>query len=227
VLSLFLTRVTVVALLIAMASAIQAAFPFSPGHMTLLTILTVGIPTFGLALWAHPGDPPASLVRSLLAFVLPAGFLLSIAAFLIYALLYFTLDVDLAELRGDRIGTVSPIESAGNQVARDALTYLLVLAGLCLVVFAAPPTRWFAVVDELANDWRPTILAIAMIPLYVVILLVDPFREFFGLNTMAIQAYFTIAVIVVLWACALRYVWKTHAFERFFGFAVPGEKLSG
>jgi cation-transporting ATPase E len=224
VLALFLTRVTVVALVIAMTSAIQAAFPFSPGHMTLLTILTVGIPTFGLALWAHPGDPPANLIRSLLAFVLPAGFLLSIAAFLIYVLLYFTHDVDLPALRGDRIGNPPAVD---NQIARDALTYLLVLAGLWLVVFAAPPTRWFAVVDELAGDWRPTILAIAMIPLYIVIMIVNPLREFFGLHSMSAGAYISIGLVVLIWVAGLRYVWKTHAFERFFGFAVPEEGPAG
>jgi cation-transporting ATPase E len=157
------------------------------------------------------------MMKSLFRFVFPAAFLLSIAAFLIYILLYFSHDVDLTSLRGG--GPAQAIDPS-TQIARDALTYLLVLAGLFLVVFAAPPTRWFAVVEETTGDWRPTILAIAMLGLYCVILSIKALRDFFGIHLMLAGDYFVIGVFVILWALALRYIWKKNMFERFFGLAV-------
>src|SRR5829696_6132172 len=77
ILELFLTRVFTVALIILAVLLVEAGFPFSPAQITLLTLLTVGIPTFGIALWTRPGPPPRNLPRRLLRFVLPASTLLA------------------------------------------------------------------------------------------------------------------------------------------------------
>ncbi|MCC6315005.1 MAG: hypothetical protein IT337_13455, partial [Thermomicrobiales bacterium] len=66
--------------------------------MTLLTLLTVGIPTFGLALWAQPGDAPARLGPSLVRFVVPASSLLALAAFVVYLLVYALNRTELPDL---------------------------------------------------------------------------------------------------------------------------------
>ena len=166
VLSLFLTRVFTVAFIILTALMVEAGFPFSPGHISLLTLLTVGIPTFGLALWAKPGAAPASLGRSLVRFVLPASITLGVAAFAVYALAYFFNDLDLIGLRGGGVLAVTEVPLA-DRIARDSLAHILILAGLVLVFFAAPPTKWWAVLEETNSDWRPALLSLAMVPLYV------------------------------------------------------------
>jgi cation-transporting ATPase E len=217
VLSLFLTRVFTVAFVILAALMIEAGFPFSPGHISLLTMLTVGIPTFGLALWAHPGAAPPNLRLALLRFVLPASVTLGIAAFAVYCLAYFFNDIDLIGLRGGGVLAVTEIP-IDDRIARDSLAHILILAGLVLVFFAAPPTKWWAVLEEPTGDWRPALLALAMLPLYIVILAMPMLRQFFGLHLMEWDAYLGIGVIVVIWTVALRWIWKEHIFGRMLGY---------
>jgi cation-transporting ATPase E len=213
VLGLFLTRVFVVVIALVLCSVVRVGFPFSPANITLLTLLTVGIPTFGIALWAHPGPPARSLVKSLVAFVLPAAVTLAVAGFAVYTIFYLTNDVSLADLRSAPPGALI----SGEPVARDALTCLLVLAGIGLVPLACPPSRWWAVIERTDHDWRPTWLALAMLPLYVVIVTVEPIREFFDTQQLPLDAYLVISAVVVAWLVLLRYVYATHVFERYFG----------
>jgi cation-transporting ATPase E len=216
VMALFLVRVFVVTLIIAFVSVIPAQFPFSPAHMSLLTTLTVGIPTFGLALWAHPSTPPRSLIRSLVVFVLPAVLTLALAGFTVYLLFFFLHDIDLESFRRQGYSLTTGVDQ--RSVARDALTFLLILAGLALVPFAAPPNRWWAVIEETHYDWRPTLLAIAMLPIYVVVVAIEPLRDFFGTTLMTATDYLMITALAVAWTLALRAAWQFRIFERFFGY---------
>ena len=158
ILGLFVTRVFVVALIILGAAVVQAGFPFSPAHLAIITTVTVGFPTFALALFAHPLAPPKHFMVSLVRFVAPASITLAILGFALYGWLYFRRDVELQTFNAGGIAS-EIILPAETQVARDALTWLLILGGLWLVVFAAPPTKWWAVFEEATGDWRPTIVA--------------------------------------------------------------------
>ena len=110
ILELFLSRVFAVTLLILAVLIVQAGFPLSPGQISLLTLLTVGIPTFGIALWTPPGLPPRNLPLRLLQFVLPASSLLALASFSVYLGVYLLNDIDLPSLRagGVAAATVAP-----------------------------------------------------------------------------------------------------------------------
>lgn len=218
ILSLFLVRVFVVTLLIAATAVMAAGFPFAPANMTLLTLLTVGIPTFALALFAKPGRLEERIFRPLLRFVLPATFLSLVASLAIYLLSYFLHDVDLDILRAQ--SRVDAVAVASDALARDALTYVMVLCGLVLVPFVAPPTSWWAVVDEGDSlDWRPTLVAMAMVPLYVAILYFPWSRRLFDIEIMNLRDYVLIAIAVLLWTLALRSIWKSRLFERYFGYS--------
>ena len=213
VFSLFLTRVFVIVIALLLISVIGIGFPFAPANMTLLTVLTVGFPTFFMALWAHPGQPPRSLVKSLVAFVLPASISIAAAAVAVYTIFYLMDDVSLDELR---YGEAS-LGIMQQGVARDAITYLLVLTGVMLIPLASPPTRWWAVVERTDHDWRPTMIAGVMIVLYATIVQVSYLRDFFGTHIMSATQYTVIAIVAVVWLFALRYAYSTHIFERFFG----------
>jgi len=145
ILELFLTRVFALALIILAVLVVEAGFPISPAQITLLTLLTVGIPTFGIALWTRPGPPPRSLPHRLLRFVLPASTLLALAAFAVYIGVYILYDLDLPAFRAGGIAAVTSVPQQ-DLASREALTHVLVLGGLLLVLFAAPPGPWFAVV---------------------------------------------------------------------------------
>ena len=213
VFSLFLTRVFVIVIALLLISVIGIGFPFAPANMTLLTVLTVGFPTFFMALWAHPGQPPRSLVKSLVAFVLPASISIAAAAVAVYTIFYLMDDVSLDELR---YGEAS-LGIMQQGVARDAITYLLVLTGVMLIPLASPPNRWWAVVERTDHDWRPTMIAGVMIVLYATIVQVSYLRDFFGTHIMSATQYTVIAIVAVVWLFALRYAYSTHIFERFFG----------
>jgi cation-transporting ATPase E len=213
VFSLFLTRVFVVVIALLLISVVGVGFPFSPANMTLLTVLTVGFPTFFMALWAHPGPPARSLVRSLVAFVLPAAVTIAVAAFAVYTVFYLLDDVTLTELRTAE----STLSVMGQGVARDALTYLLVLTGVMLVPLACPPNRWWAVIERTDHDYRPTLVAVLMVVFYIVIIEVGFLRDFFGTHKMSLLQYIIVGAVAVGWLFLLRYVYQTHIFERFFG----------
>jgi cation-transporting ATPase E len=81
ILTLFLTRVSLFTLLILLIPG----FPFSPRQSSLITLLTVGIPTVALAAWAHPGlvhdnKPLLRLVR----FVIPAILTVSLMTLFVF-----------------------------------------------------------------------------------------------------------------------------------------------
>lgn len=210
---LFLTRVFTVAVIMALSAAFRLSFPFLPGHMTLLTLLTVGIPTFGLALFAPSGRGSTASAAALVKFVLPSVVFVASAAFSTYAIIYVFHDLSYENISAREIVS-SFLYSDSFVLARDGLTYVLVLCGLWLVVFAAPPTKWFAVVEKTTNDWRPTILAITMLPLYALIVATPGMRGFFGLNPLEGWLYLPIAIVVTAWMIALRYVWANGYVER-------------
>jgi cation-transporting ATPase E len=218
ILELFLTRVFAVALVILGVLMIQAPFPLSPGQISLLTLLTVGIPTFGIALWTPAGPPPRSVPRRLLRFVLPASALLAFAAFAVYVGAFAIYDLDLPALRAG--GVAGATTMTGHEaIGREALTHVLVLGGLILVLFAAPPGPWFAVVEDMDGERRPAYLALAMVPLYALAVTVPQLRRFFDLNGMGQLDFGIIALVVLVWMYALRWVWAERIFDRFFGFA--------
>ncbi len=71
---LYLTKTVYAAALILLVAVPGFAFPFLPRHLTLAAFLTIGIPSFVLAL--RPRDGPlyrGRLLRALAAFAVPAG----------------------------------------------------------------------------------------------------------------------------------------------------------
>jgi cation-transporting ATPase E len=217
ILELFLTRVFTVALIILAVLVVEAGFPLSPAQISVLTLLTVGIPTFGIALWTRPGPPPRSLPRRLLQFVLPAATTLALAAFAVYIGVYSIYDLDLPALRAGGIAA-STVIPTHDLASREALTHVLVLGGLVLVLFAAPPGPWFAVVEDMDGERRPAYLALAMVPIYAIILMVPQLREFFGMRAVRGDEFGIIAAVVLGWMYALRWLWAERIFDRFFGY---------
>jgi cation-transporting ATPase E len=217
ILELFLSRVFAVALLILAVLVVQAGFPLSPGQISLLTLLTVGIPTFGIALWTRPGRPPRSLPRRLLQFVLPASSLLALAAFVVYLGVYVVNDIDLPALRAGGVAAETALP-ASDLLSREAATHVLVIGGLILVLFAAPPGPWFAVVEEMDGERRPAYLALAMVPLYALIMTMPALRAFFGLRGLGSVEFGIVVFVVLAWMYLLRWVWATRAYDRFFGY---------
>src|SRR5918995_156588 len=103
-------------------------------------------------------------------------------------------------------------------VALIILAVLVVLGGLVLVLFAAPPGPWFAVVEDMDGDRRPAYVALAMVPIYAIIMSVPALREFFGMRGKMTVDFGIIVLVVLIWMYVLRWVWEARIFDRFFGY---------
>jgi len=234
ILRLFLTRVLYVALLIIAVAVIGLGFPYVPKHVSLLVLLTVGIPTFGIAVWARPGlKERKGLLRGVLHFVVPAGMTVFLFGMFSYMTGFFTTlsQVDQFEYRREEIRDfqvytginydISAQDNYRNEVAQLAaqtsLTVFTLFSGLLLVVMVEPPHPFFVGGDELSPDIRPTILAGAMLVVYFLIVLITPFRRFFELFPLPWYAYAANAGVTLVWFFVLRTAWRRRWLQRFLG----------
>ena len=150
--NLFVTK-TIYAMLLALAIGVAGMpFPFLPRHLTLIGAVTIGIPSFFLAL--APGAPRArpGFVKRVMRFAVPAGIWAAIATFSAYSLARLEPDVSLTE-------------------ARTTATLALVTVGLALLVRLSQP---------LTRGRR--MLVAAMIIGVLATLVIPPLSEFFALN---------------------------------------------
>jgi cation-transporting ATPase E len=208
ILKLFLNRVTSFTLLILLIPG----FPFSPRQSSLVTLLTVGIPTVALAAWAQPGPARGNkLLLRLLHFVLPAILIGSLAT-----LFLFLIAVAIAVSRGLPEATVII-------TARSTITVFATVCGILLLVFVAPPTRFLAGGNTLSRDWRPTMLAALLLGWLTVLLSVPLARTVFEIGVLPLFDVAAIVGVALLWALLLLFVWRLRLLERILGIAVDAE----
>ena len=149
--NLYVTK-TVYAMLIALGvGVVGLEFPFLPRQLTLIGALTIGIPSFFLALAPNDERARPGFLARVLRFTIPAGSLAAIATFLGYVLAKQEPGISLAE-------------------ARTAATMVLLYIGfLVLSIIAAPLTTW-----RLALVW-------SMPALFGLVMVFPATREFFAL----------------------------------------------
>jgi len=156
---LYITKSAFAAFLILTIGTSSDAYPLLPRHLTLAAALTIGIPTFFLALAPSDGPwQPQNLVRSVARFAVPAGFVLGTGLVAGYLFARYDLNESVADAR-----TV-------------ALTTLIV-GGLYLVM----------ALEAGGSRRRSTLVAVmcgAMAALYVAALLLPITRSFFELTPL-------------------------------------------
>jgi len=175
---LYVTKSAFAAFLILTIGISSTAYPLLPRHFSLAAALTIGIPTFFLALAPSSGPwSPDGLGRRVARFAISAGVLVGVGVVASYLFALDTLDLGVRE-------------------ARTVATTVLVAAGLYLVI---------ALEAEQPDGRRRSRAVEAMCALlgvaYVVTLLVPGLRTFFEL------APFTLAMLgAVLGGAALSIV---------------------
>ncbi|NEP85585.1 MAG: HAD-IC family P-type ATPase [Okeania sp. SIO2C2] len=217
VLKLFMIRVFCVTLLIFATGFVGGTFPLLNKHSAVVTLISVGFPSFCIPLWAKSGMlPRRSLVRSLLHFTLPATLSLTLVALGVY-LGYLVVTV-LGSLEENSLMDNSVVIT--NQllsVPRSALVTIMILCGLLLVPFLKPPSRVWVGGEPLSRDWRYSLVALALLGIYVVILAVPPLRQFFELSLLSAHDYVVISWVAIVWCLLLRYVWRAKLLDKFLG----------
>ena len=168
------------------------AFPFLPRHLTMAAFLTIGIPSFVLAL--APSDGPlyrGRLIRALAAFAVPAGVATGIAS-IISCLL---------------VNTVG----GGNLAAgRTAATTTLIVLGLAFVLLLerGPGREGNAIQSYMLS------MVIGLGALYALMLAAEPVRNFFELKILSAAQWFLALLSAAIGLTIAGLVWRLPVIER-------------
>jgi magnesium-transporting ATPase (P-type) len=162
---LYVTKSAFAAFLILMIGTTSTAYPLLPRHFTLAASITIGIPTFFLALAPSTGPwRSPSFVHDVARFAVPAGTLVGVGVLASYLFALHPLAMGLTEAR-----TV-------------AITVVIVLGLYLILVLEATGLR------------RRTIVSLAvaaLAALYVLALALGPTRDFFALATPDLEIVLT------------------------------------
>jgi len=233
VMALFLTRAAYVALIIIGASIIGLGFPFAPKQVSILTLFTVGLPTIGLAAWAHPRIPPRNVLKSILHFIIPGAITIGTIGLFMYTLTFVTTleqqypgvnntAITAPETPRQQIRDERAYEAAfqvATKQSRTMLTNFLILSGILLIVFVEPPVEFFVGGDDFSGDWRPTILAGVMLVLAFGINIIPQFQELFELVPLGVREWAILFGLVAGWVILIRAIWRNDLFNKLLGTA--------
>jgi cation-transporting ATPase E len=172
--NLFLVKTTYSMLLALAVGVAHVPFPFLPRHLTLVGSLTIGIPSFFLALAPNDRHARTGFVRRVLRFAIPAGTLAALVTFVGYALARAVLDLSLDQ-------------------SRTTATLILVSVGLVVLVRLAQPL----------SAWRAGLVA-SMVGSFALALLLPFTREFFALELPPADTYLVVAALVAAFDVAWR-----------------------
>jgi cation-transporting P-type ATPase E len=84
--NIFITKTAWATMLAAVVSVLWWPFPFLPRHLTIIDTLTIGVPTFFLALAPNHRRYTPGFVARVLRFAVPAGIVVAISVFAAFAL---------------------------------------------------------------------------------------------------------------------------------------------
>jgi cation-transporting ATPase E len=149
---LYLTK-TVYAMLISIAVGVLGlVFPFLPRHLTLVGSITIGIPSFFLALAPNAERARPGFLGRVARFAVPAGILAAVATFLAYRLVDEQPGSNLAEARTAAVMVLTFIGLLVLSIVASPLTprrLMLVwaMAGLFGLASVVPTAREFFALD--------------------------------------------------------------------------------
>jgi cation-transporting P-type ATPase E len=189
---LYMTKSVYAATLIVLVAVPGFAFPFLPRHLTMAAFLTIGIPSFVLAL--APSDGPlyrGRLIRSLAAFAVPSGVATGIASIISCFL-------------------VNTVAGGGLAAGRTAATTTLIVLGLAFVLLLerGPGREGNAVQSYMLA------MVAGLGALYALILAAAPVREFFELEILDATDWFLSLLAAAIGLTIAALVWRLPIIER-------------
>ncbi len=189
---LYLTKTVYAAALILLVAVPGFAFPFLPRHLTLAAFLTIGIPSFVLAL--APSDGPlyrGRLLRALAAFAVPAGLATALGSILSFFL-------------------VDTVFGGSLEAGRTAATTTLIVLGLAFVLLLERgPGR-----EHIAIQSYMLALVVGLAGLYAGILAIAPLREFFEMELLTATEWFLALISAAVGLTIASALWKLPQIER-------------
>jgi cation-transporting P-type ATPase E len=188
---LYLTKTVYAAALILLVAVPGFAFPFLPRHLTVAAFLTIGIPSFVLALM--PSDGPlyrGRLLRALAAFAVPAGLATAIGSILSFFL-------------------VDSVAGASLEAGRTAATTTLIVLGLCFILLLERgPGR-----EHIAIQSNMLAMVAALGAVFAGILAIPPLREFFDMVLLSAPEWFLALFSAAIGLTIASLLWKLPQIE--------------
>jgi cation-transporting ATPase E len=200
ILKLYLNQIAYLTLLVLVIWGADLGFPYQSKQASLITIVSVILPSLALSLW-----PPAGVVarthlgRLLARFVAPAAVTMGAVAVVVYII--------FLEISGE------------VAYAQLTITYTLVISGLVLVVLLRPPVRGLTLMgmggDERSGDWRPTVMVMVLLILVFAMASIPLADNLFGLKPLQQPTdYLVVGLAVLAWASTTVFLWWVRPLER-------------
>ena len=226
----FLARVATQGLVILAVTMLGLGFPYSPTQVGL-TLLTVGVPTLFLTFWARPVPPDQHLLGNLARFVIPAAVITAGFGTAVYALLHLRITYGVTSNRppaeviseferytGLTYGADTDFaEAAATIGAQTGLSTFVCLASFVLILFLAPPTRFFAAWTRPTDDRRPAVLVAVLVAVFAAVLFVPALSTYFGLIGLVPPVFTIVLPALVLWFAALTAAFRIRLLDRVLG----------
>jgi cation-transporting P-type ATPase E len=189
---LYLTKSVYAAALILLVAVPGFAFPFLPRHLTLAAFLTIGVPSFVLAL--APSDGPlyrGRLLRALAAFAVPAGLATALGSILCFFL-------------------VDTVFGGSLDAGRTAATTTLIVLGLAFVLLLERgPGR-----EHIAIQSYMLAMVAGLGALFALILAAAPVRDFFDMALLSSTQWFLALLCAAVGLVIASALWRVPAIER-------------
>jgi magnesium-transporting ATPase (P-type) len=189
---LYLTKTVYAAALILLVAVPGFAFPFLPRHLTLAAFLTIGIPSFMLAL--APSDGPlyrGRLLRALAAFAVPAGLATALGSILSFFL-------------------VDTVFGGSLEAGRTAATTTLIVLGLSFVLLLERgPGR-----EHIAIQSNMLALVAGLGAFFAGILAIGPLRDFFDMVLLDASQWFLALLCAAIGLTIASALWRLPQIER-------------
>jgi magnesium-transporting ATPase (P-type) len=195
---LYLTKSVYAAALILLVAVPGFAFPFLPRHLTLAVLLTIGIPSFVLAL--APSDGPlyrGHLLRALAAFAVPAGLATALGSILSFFL-------------------VDTVFGGSLEAGRTAATTTLIVLGLSFVLLLERGRGR----EHIAIQTYVLGLIVGLGGLYAGILAIGPLRDFFEMTLLSAGQWFVALLCAAIGLTIASLLWRLPQIEAL---EAPGE----
>jgi cation-transporting P-type ATPase E len=200
---LYLTKSVYAGFLITLAAIFNFTFPFLPRHLTVAAFLTIGVPSFVLAL--APSEGPlyrGRLLRALAVFAFPAGIGMGVGSLLSFFLVDSVFGGSLAE-------------------GRTAATTTLILLGFCFILLLERgPGR-----EHITIQSYMLALIASLGALFALILATEPVRDFFELELLSGGQWFLALASVAAGVGLAGAAWRLPLIQRLE--APPGEPRAG
>jgi cation-transporting ATPase E len=189
---LYLTKTVYAAALILLVGVPGFAFPFLPRHLTLAAFLTIGIPSFVLAL--APSDGPlyrGRLLRALAAFAVPAGLATALGSILSFFL-------------------VDSVLGGSLEAGRTAATTTLIVLGLSFVLLLERgPGR-----EHIAIQSYMLAMVAGLGALFAGILALAPLRQFFEMALLDATQWFMALIAAAIGLTIASLLWRLPQIEQ-------------